>query len=181
MSSNLDRFSDWVAMAISDLKTALLLYKNRVKAATIFHAQQFAEKICKALMVFFGMTPQMTHFPSKILSKIIDERFMDHKVEEEEKELIDRITSLSSTLEDEKARPRYGVLHADRLIPPDEYYSYLEVQLYINDAFEIAKGFVKLMRIKSMSEKLSDLILELEDLIDEYEHIRAEEKDQAEH
>jgi len=47
MISNIDQFINWISIAISDLKSAITLYKNGFKASVVYHAQQFAEKFAR--------------------------------------------------------------------------------------------------------------------------------------
>ena len=124
MTTNVDQAREWISMAASDLnlKSAITLYRNGLRASVVFHAQQFAEKICKALLVLFREIPIKSHFPSKQLEELIDEYWLDGKLKADEKDHLEAIINLSSTLEDEKAKPRYGVFHANRLIKPDDLY-----------------------------------------------------------
>jgi len=175
MSSNLNQFREWISMAVSDLKSAITLYRNGLKASVVFHAQQFAEKICKALLVIFGEIPVKSHFPSRQLEKIIDDYLLDGKIGSSEKDYLDTIVTLSATLEDEKAKPRYGVFHANKLIKPDDLYSNVEITLFLNDAIVIAKKFIEFLKIKGLHDEMVDLVGILEDLIDEFDKIKREE------
>jgi len=72
-------------------------------------------------------------------------------------------------LEDEKERPRYGIWHADRLIPPDDLYSETEVELFLNDAIEIGEKVIEFLEKRSILTKIPlDIISDLEGIIHEF-------------
>ena len=169
MISNIDQFINWISIAISDLKSAITLYKNGFKASVVYHAQQFAEKICKALIILFGQIPKKTHFPSIYLDGLVEEFRQNNKLSDEEVTILTHIINLASTLEDEKERPRYGIWHADRLIPPDDLYSETEVELFLNDAIEIGEKVIEFLEKRSILTKIPlDIISDLEGIIHEF-------------
>ncbi len=130
----------WLNLAFEDWDAVKKLEISTNKGVIVYHLQQFVEKICKALISALGYEPPKTHSPSRELETIlfdIEDKGMN--IPKEIFSKIDTLISIARTLEDEKTRPRYGVRHADFIIPPNEYYSRETVEMFFNDAKVIAK------------------------------------------
>ena len=61
----------WLIMAEEDLKDASLDIENRRFPSSVFHSQQCAEKVCKAILSSLGIESGKTHFPSSVLELMV--------------------------------------------------------------------------------------------------------------
>jgi len=58
-------------MALEDLDATVADVTEERYPASVFHAQQCTEKLLKAVLYFFGIIHEKTHFPSDILAEDI--------------------------------------------------------------------------------------------------------------
>jgi HEPN domain-containing protein len=61
----------WLKMAEEDLKDASLDIENSRFPISVFHSQQCAEKVCKAILSSLGIESGKTHFPSSVLELMV--------------------------------------------------------------------------------------------------------------
>jgi HEPN domain-containing protein len=61
----------WLKMAEEDLKDASLDIENSRFPSSVFHSQQCAEKVCKAILSSLGIESGKTHFPSSVLELMV--------------------------------------------------------------------------------------------------------------
>lgn len=161
---NLRLVEGWIRLALEDWRLIESIDYTRYKGATVYHAQQFVEKLCKAIIAALGFEPPKTHKPSwEIDSILTDIRLGNVKlsIDSEVIELLEKISALAKTLEDEGTRPRYGVRHRDGIIPPDDYYSIDHVKLLLNDAIYIADLTLMVLTKLNYCSKLTEICGEL--------------------
>ncbi len=64
MVSNFNLCLSWIQLAREDFCTAVDAIHSQRRGPAVFHIQQCAEKLCKAILAYFGQEPRKTHFPS---------------------------------------------------------------------------------------------------------------------
>lgn len=143
MPTNFQLTRDWISMALADWKIAHSAQRDSNFGPCVYHLQQFAEKLTKAAICLFGEEPEPIHFPSKQLRRLQDQKAII--ISDEIQKIIVQISALAITLEDERTRPRYGVRHKDRIVPPQEYYSEDIIHLFLEDVKAIASATLKLL------------------------------------
>ena len=139
---NIKLVSGWLKLALENWRAVKALNCEEHRGACVYHAQQFVEKICKAIIAALGFEPPKAHNPSVEIDSIITEfklGRLELKLDKKQISILEHISTLSKTLEDERTRPRYGVRHFDTIIPPDEYYSIDQVNMLLEDAVHIGK------------------------------------------
>ncbi len=65
---------DWLEMAIDDIRSAEVCFKEGLYASTVYHSQIACEKAVKALITALGYIPSRSHRPSVQLMRIIEEK-----------------------------------------------------------------------------------------------------------
>ncbi|MFQ6051151.1 MAG: HEPN domain-containing protein [Candidatus Hydrothermarchaeota archaeon] len=134
---NTDKAYYWLKMAEEDYKDAKISIENKRFPSAVFHAQQCCEKVCKAILVYFGIEPGK-NFPShQIELRII--RGNKYSLEKEKLEILERIVSLSHILESQKEFPRYGWETVDRIIMPSEIYDATKSTLLFKNGAEVLR------------------------------------------
>lgn len=158
----------WGKIAINNMKSALILFKNNQKSSVIIMLQQFADKICKSLLSLFGVSAYGMYYPSSDLEDLYDS--LEDELDNDSYRTLVRLVELSKTIENEEERPQFGVLHSSKFIIPDEYYSESDVRLFMEDAIKIAKLFNRFIESYiGTDSKFSDITSALSDLITEYD------------
>ncbi len=138
----------WFKMAEEDLKDASLDIENSRFPSSVFHSQQCAEKVCKAILSSLGIESGKTHFPSSILELMVI-RGNKFQLSTREMDTIVRIVNFSKLLESQKESPRYGWETVDKIIMPSEIYDANKAgALFMNakEVMELGRRFLK--RIK---------------------------------
>jgi len=162
---NVKLVESWLKLALEDWKLIQSIDYKTHKGAAVYHAQQFVEKLCKAIIAALGFEPPKTHNPSWEIDNILSDAKLGRlriKLDKDSIDLLEKISAISKTLEDEKTRPRYGVRHGDFIIPPEEYYSIDTVRLLISDSIHIAGYTYDLLLKLNYCAKLIDLCGELD-------------------
>ena len=157
MLTNFQLTRDWINMALADWKVACSSRTERNFGPCVYHLQQFAEKLTKAIVCLFGEEPEPIHFPSKQLRRIKDQQ--SDKISQDIQKLLIHISTLATTLEDERTRPRYGVRHEARIISPQEYYTEEIVQLLFEDVMAIAEETSNLLAVISRKDFEAEISL----------------------
>jgi HEPN domain-containing protein len=135
--NNIQKAKEWIKMAHEDLKDAEIDLEHERHPSSVFHSQQASEKVCKAVLLFFGIEPGKTHFPSyEIKSRILRGNF---QLSENQIKVLERIIDLSSVLESQKEFPRYGWETKERIVPPSEIYDEKRAKLLFENAKEVLK------------------------------------------
>ena len=158
MTTNIQLCKDWIKLSSSDWQIAKSAQREKNIGPCVYHLQQFAEKLVKALICLFAEEPAPSHFPSKQLRKIIDVRV--DELSEEVKKAITNIITLATTLEDERTRPRYGIRHKRRIKLPEEYYSEEDIELFFEDCTSIATQLSTVLSkisLKSFEKEIQQL------------------------
>jgi len=139
---NMELTGSWLKLAIEEWKLIEQIDISTNRGSAVYHAQQFVEKLCKAIIAALGFEPPKTHAPSWVIDSIIS----DHKLgiinlnlSKQDIYRLEQISSLAKTLEDERTRPRYGVRHGNIIVSPNEYYSTDAVKLLLQDAVNISE------------------------------------------
>ena len=135
----------WLKMAEEDLKDASLDIENSRFPSSVFHSQQCAEKICKAILSSLGIESGKTHFPSSVLELMVI-RGNKFQLSTKELETIVRIVNYSKLLESQKESPRYGWETVDKIIMPSEIYDETKAgALFMNakEVMELGRKFLK--------------------------------------
>ncbi|MGQ4891297.1 MAG: HEPN domain-containing protein [Candidatus Njordarchaeia archaeon] len=161
---NIKLVAGWLKLALEDWKAVKALNCKEHRGACVYHAQQFVEKICKAVIAALGFEPPKSHNPSVEIDSIITDLkigSLEIKLDKKQLNVLERISSLSKTLEDERTRPRYGIRHFDTIIPPDEYYSVDQVNMLIEDAAHIANLVWVFLSELGYCEEIEELCGEL--------------------
>ncbi|MFQ6054643.1 MAG: HEPN domain-containing protein, partial [Methanosarcinales archaeon] len=63
---NIQKTKDWIMMALEDIDDAMADFNEKRYPSSVFHAQQCVEKLLKAILSFFGIIHEKTHFSSEI-------------------------------------------------------------------------------------------------------------------
>ena len=164
---NIDLLKGWIQLALKDWDAARSLNVNVHRGPIVYHIQQFVEKLCKAVIVSLGFEPPKTHFPSKIIDSILTEIELGNlklQMTREEKNLLEKISNLAKSIEDENVRPRYGIRHVDLIILPEEIYSKDQIELFERDARYIAFLVASFLEIRNYCEKIPEKCAELKQL-----------------
>jgi len=135
----------WLKMAEEDLKDASLDIENSRFPSSVFHSQQCAEKVCKAILSSVGIESGKTHFPSSVLELMVI-RGNKFQLSTKELETIVRIVNYSKLLESQKESPRYGWETVDKIIMPSEIYDETKAgALFMNakEVMELGRKFLK--------------------------------------
>jgi len=135
--NNIELIKGWIQLALRDWDVVESLNSTVHRGPIIYHIQQFVEKLCKSIIVSLGFEPPKTHFPSKIIDSILIEIELGNlnlQISKKEQEILEKISSLAKSIEDENVRPRYGIRHLDIIILPDEIYSEDQINLFKKDA-----------------------------------------------
>jgi len=135
----------WVKMAEEDLKDASLDIDNSRFPSSVFHSQQCAEKVCKAILSSLGIESGKTHFPSSVLELMVL-RGNKFQLSPKEMETIGQIVNYSKLLESQKESPRYGWETVDKIIMPSEIYDANKANaLFMNakEVMELGRKFLK--------------------------------------
>ena len=156
---------DWIILALEDYDVVGSLNIHRHRGAIVYHLQQFVEKLCKAVICLYSQEPPRTHRPSTIIDQIIAEAEVGQiRMGREERNILIAISSLAKTFEDEATRPRYGVRHHDRIIPPNKYYSVDQINEFLNDARYLAGLVADLIEIKGVDDELREVCARLREI-----------------
>ncbi len=126
----------WLKMAEEDLKDASLDIENSRFPSSVFHSQQCAEKVCKAILSSLGIESGKTHFPSSVLELMVM-RGNKFQLSRQDLETFDRIVNFSKLLESQKESPRYGWETVDKIIMPSEIYDANKAGALFNNAKEV--------------------------------------------
>ncbi|MCD6206389.1 MAG: HEPN domain-containing protein [Methanosarcinales archaeon] len=79
---NIRKTKDWIEMALDDWDGAISDVDGERYPSSVFHAQQCTEKLLKAVLYFFGIIHEKTHFPSDILAEdILNNPEMTHELQ----------------------------------------------------------------------------------------------------
>lgn len=138
--NNIQKTEDWMMIAIEDYSDAIADFKDGRYPSSVFHAQQCTEKALKALLSFFGIAHEKTHFPSDILGESIlndPEISSRFQLEKEQIQLMLKMTELASIIEGQRTMPRYGWETRDRIIKPSEIYNEEKADEIIRYSIEI--------------------------------------------
>lgn len=135
----------WFKMAEEDLKDASLDIDNSRFPSSVFHSQQCAEKVCKAILSSLGIESGKTHFPSSVLELMV---IRGNKLQLSIKEMktLGQIINYSKLLESQKESPRYGWETVDKIIMPSEIYDANKAgALFMNakEVMELGRKFLK--------------------------------------
>ncbi len=135
----------WMKMAEEDLNDASLDIENSRFPSSVFHSQQCAEKVCKAILSSLGIESGKTHFPSSVLELMVM-RGNKFQLLNKELEILYRIVNFSKLLESQKESPRYGWETVDKIIMPSEIYDANKSVALFNNAkevMELGRKFLK--------------------------------------
>ncbi len=138
--NNIQKTEDWMMIAIEDYSDAIADFKEGRYPSSVFHAQQCTEKALKALLSFFGIAHEKTHFPSDILGENIltdPEISSKFQLEKEQIQWMLKMTELASIIEGQRTMPRYGWETRDRIIKPSEIYNKEKADEIIRYSIEI--------------------------------------------
>jgi len=69
MNTNISQGRSWVNSGIHDLKLVLSSLREKHFSIVAFRSQFAVEKLNKAILCFFGIKIEKTHFPTKIIHK----------------------------------------------------------------------------------------------------------------
>lgn len=150
-------------IALDDFSDALADFKESRYPSSVFHAQQCTEKALKALLAFFGVVHEKTHFPSDILgenilnSPEITSRF---QLTKEHVQLLLKMTEIASIMEGQRSMPRYGWETKDRIIKPSEIYNKEKADEIIRYTIEILNllcQFFKSLKTKEMDKLTGEI------------------------
>lgn len=126
----------WLKMAEEDLKDAAIDIENNRFPSSVFHSQQSAEKVCKAMLSSLGIESGKTHFPSSLIELMVI-RGNKYQLQSKDLELLNRIVDFSKLLESQKESPRYGWETVDRIIMPSEIYDANKATALFKNAEEV--------------------------------------------
>ncbi len=124
--NNIQKTEDWIMMALEDYSDSKADFNDGRYPSSVFHAQQCTEKALKALLSFFGISHEKTHFPSDILGENIlndPEITSTLQLNKEQIQMMLKMTELASIIEGQRTMPRYGWETRDRIIKPSEIYN----------------------------------------------------------
>jgi HEPN domain-containing protein len=161
---NIRKTTDWIEMALEDLDAAVADVTAERYPASVFHAQQCTEKLLKAVLYFFGIIHEKTHFPSDILSEDIlnnPEMTLELQLDKEQIKLLLKMVDNASSLEEQRSMPRYGWETRDRIIKPSEIYDELKAKEIMDRALETLDAVYAFFKSLNMVE-LGDVLEEME-------------------
>ncbi|NJD51534.1 MAG: HEPN domain-containing protein [Candidatus Methanoperedens sp.] len=145
-------------IALDDYNDALSDFNEGRYPSSVYHAQQCAEKALKALLSFFGVVHEKTHFPSDILGEDIlsdPEITSRFQLTKEHIQLMLKMTELASIIEGQRSMPRYGWETKDRIIRPSEIYNEEKADEIIRYTVEIMSllcQFFETLQTKQMDK-----------------------------
>jgi len=157
---NIRKTEDWIEMALDDLDGAISDANGERYPSSVFHAQQCTEKLLKAVLYFFGIIHEKTHFPSDILAEdILNNPEMTHELQlgKEQIELLLKMIDNASSLEKQRSMPRYGWETRDRIIKPSEIYDESKANEIVNRSLETLNAVYAFFKSLNMDE-LEDLL-----------------------
>ena len=161
---NIRKTTDWMEMALEDMDAAVADVTEERYPASVFHAQQCTEKLLKAVLYFFGIIHEKTHFPSDILAEDIlnnPEMTREFQLDKEKIELLLKMVDNASSLEKHRSMPRYGWETKDRIIKPSEIYDELKAKEIMNQALKTLDAVYAFFKSLDMVE-LEDVLVEME-------------------
>lgn len=161
---NIRKTTDWIEMALEDLDAAVADITEGRYPSSVFHAQQCTEKLLKAVLYFFGMIHEKTHFPSDILTEDIlnnPEMTLELQLDKEQIKLLLKMVDNASSLEKQRSMPRYGWETRDRIIKPSEIYDELKAKDSIDRTFETLDAVYAFFKSLNIDE-LEDVVEEME-------------------
>ncbi len=164
---NIDLIKGWIQLALNDWSVIKSLDYSVHRGPIVYHLQQFVEKLCKAILIALGFESPKTHFPSRLIDSILIDIELGHlniQISRKEKEILEKISSLAKSIEDEGVRPRYGIRHIDLIILPDEIYSEDRVKLFERDARYIAFLVWSFLESRSYCKEIPDECTRLREL-----------------
>ncbi|MHA1579213.1 MAG: HEPN domain-containing protein [Candidatus Freyarchaeota archaeon] len=157
MVNNFDIASGWIRLAFEDWRVIGRLSVEENRGAIVYHVQQFVEKLLRAVISVLGFEPRQVHNPSWQLDEILSDVQLgeiEEKISPDDIALLEDVSSVAKTLEDERTRPRYGVRHASGVTTPNEYYSEDAVRQFLDDARFIAGALVRFFEKSNLCSKM---------------------------
>ena len=160
---NIRKTRDWIEMALEDLDNAVASVTEGRYPGSVFYAQQCTEKLLKAVLYFFGIIHEKTHFPSDILAEDIlnnPEMTRELQLDKAQIELLLKMVDNASSLEKQRSMPRYGWETRDRIIKPSEIYNELKAKEILNRSFETLDAvytFFKSLNMDEMADVLEEM------------------------
>lgn len=161
---NIRKTTDWIEMALEDLDAAVADITEGRYPVSVFHAQQCTEKLLKAVLYFFGIIHEKTHFPSDILAgDILNNPAMtlELQLDKEQIKLLLKMIDNASSLEEQRSMPRYGWETRDRIIKPSEIYDELKTKEIMGQALDTLDAVYAFFKSLNMIE-LKDVLEEME-------------------
>ena len=161
---NIRKTKDWIEMALEDLDCAIADSAEERYPASVFHAQQCTEKLLKAVLYFFGIIHEKTHFPSDVLAEDIlnnPEMTRELQLDKEKIELLLKMVDNASSLEKQRSMPRYGWETRDRIIKPSEIYDESKAKEIVDRSLETLNAVYAFFKSLNMDE-LEDVLEEME-------------------
>ena len=155
---------DWIEMALEDLDSAVASVTEGRYPGSVFHAQQCTEKLLKAVLYFFGIIHEKTHFPSDILAEdILNDPVMTRELQLDKAQikLLLKMVDNASSLEKQRSMPRYGWETRDRIIKPSEIYNEPKAKEIVNRSLETLDAVYTFFKSLNMDE-LEDVLEEME-------------------
>jgi len=160
---NIRKTRDWIEMALEDLDNAVASVTDGRYPGSVFYAQQCTEKLLKAVLYFFGIIHEKTHFPSDILAEDIlnnPEMTRELQLDKAQIELLLKMVDNASSLEKQRSMPRYGWETRDRIIKPSEIYNELKAKEILNRSLETLDAvytFFKSLNMDEMADVLEEM------------------------
>ncbi len=161
--NNIQKTEDWVMIALEDFSGALADFKEERYPSSVFHAQQCTEKALKALLAFFGIIHEKTHFPADILGENIlnnPEVTSKFQLTKEHIQILLKMTEIASIIEGQRSMPRYGWETKDRIIKPSEIYNKEKADEIIRYTIEILNllyQFFESSKIKELDKLIPEI------------------------
>ena len=150
-------------MALEDVGDAIADFNEERYPSSVLHAQQCTEKLLKAVLYFFGIIHEKTHFPSDVLAEDIlnnPEVTREMQLNKEQIELLLKMVDGASSIEKQRSMPRYGWETRDRIIKPSEIYDELKAKEIIDRSLEILNTIHTFFKSIDMVE-LKDVLEEM--------------------
>jgi HEPN domain-containing protein len=141
--NNIQKTQDWIMMALEDHGDSNADFNDGRYPSSVFHAQQCTEKTLKALLSFFGIAHEKTHFPSDILGEnILNDPEITSKLQlnKEQIQLMLKMTELASIIEGQRTMLRYSIEILNLLT---HFFSSINTQEMVKLAGEISKCLKK--------------------------------------
>lgn len=125
-------------MAEEDFVDAKIDLEHKRSHSAVFHSQQCCEKVCKAILAFFGIEAGKTHFPSSEIEFMVI-RGNRYGLDKDLLGDLEKIVAFSGVLEGQKEFPRYGWETRDRIILPSEIYDEEKALSLFQNAEEVLR------------------------------------------